>query len=194
MRRVNEIFYSLQGEGMHTGEAAVFIRFCGCNLKCPFCDTDFSQGEEMSDEEILSEVNKYPSRLVVLTGGEPTLSVDRAFVQLLKDNGRYVAMETNGTHQAPENLDWVTVSPKFEYVGEKGKLVEQRIDELKVVYSLGTDVSRYTGIPAKHYLLQPCDTGDKKKNEEIIVHCVAYILAHPAWKLSLQTQKILNVR
>ena len=98
MKRVNDIFYSLQGEGRNTGRAAIFIRFAGCNLKCPFCDTDFAQYEEMSDEDILNRIKSYPSRFVVLTGGEPSLQVDRQLVDLLHKHGYELAMETNGTH------------------------------------------------------------------------------------------------
>ena len=93
MKRVNDIFYSLQGEGRNTGRAAIFIRFAGCNLKCPFCDTDFSQYEEMSDEDILNRIKSYSSHFVVLTGGEPSLQVDRHLVNLLHSHGYELAME-----------------------------------------------------------------------------------------------------
>jgi organic radical activating enzyme len=112
MYRVNEIFYSLQGEGYHTGRAAVFIRFAGCNLRCPFCDTDFDSYTDMTAEQILAAISDYPSRFVVLTGGEPTLQVTEPFIDLLHQHGYEVAMESNGTRPAPKNLDWLTVSPK----------------------------------------------------------------------------------
>ena len=133
MRKINEIFYSLQGEGFHTGTPAVFVRFSGCNLKCPFCDTRHEEGKLMTDGEILAEVLKYPAHLVVLTGGEPTLWIDRDFVRMLQEAGKYVSIETNGTHQLPDNLDWVTCSPK-----EGAPVVLRHIDEVKVVY-LGQD-------------------------------------------------------
>ena len=120
--RVNEIFYSLQGEGRNTGRAAVFVRFAGCNLRCPFCDTEFDTYREMTAEEIIAEVDEcrkdvspcdaYSKPLLVLTGGEPTLQVDEAFVELLHQHGYEVAMESNGILPAPKNLDWLTVSPK----------------------------------------------------------------------------------
>lgn len=123
MFRVNDIFYSLQGEGRNTGRAAVFIRFAGCNLRCPFCDTEFNTYREMSGEEILAEVSSLVTStekpIIVLTGGEPTLQVDEAFVDLLHSHGYYVAMESNGTRPAPRNLDWLTVSPKKEERGER---------------------------------------------------------------------------
>ena len=125
MKRVNDIFYSLQGEGRNTGRAAIFIRFAGCNLKCPFCDTDFAQYEEMSDEDILNRIKSYPSHFVVLTGGEPSLQVDRQLVDLLHKHGYELAMETNGTHPIVDGIDWITCSPK-------GNTVIKRCNELKL--------------------------------------------------------------
>lgn len=104
MKKVNEIFYSIQGEGYHTGTPAVFVRFSGCNLKCPFCDTQHEDGILMSDEEILSEVGKYPAVMVILTGGEPSLWIDREFVDRLHRIGKYVCIETNGTRSLPNNI------------------------------------------------------------------------------------------
>ena len=116
---MNDIFYSLQGEGRNTGRAAVFVRFAGCNLRCPFCDTEFDSYTEMTAEEILEKVSSLHISegvgvrpLIVLTGGEPTLQVDEAFVDLLHQHDYEVAMESNGTRPAPRNLDWLTVSPK----------------------------------------------------------------------------------
>lgn len=97
MRKINEIFYSLQGEGYHTGTPAVFIRFSGCNLKCSFCDTRHEEGVLMSDDEILAEVKKYPAVMVILTGGEPSLWIDSGFIDRLHRVGKYVCIETNGT-------------------------------------------------------------------------------------------------
>ena len=112
MRKINEIFYSLQGEGFHTGTPAVFIRFSGCNLKCPFCDTHHEEGTLMSDEEILAEVRKYPARTVILTGGEPSLWIDEELINLLHQAGKFICIETNGTHPLPDGIDWITCSPK----------------------------------------------------------------------------------
>ena len=95
MRKINEIFYSLQGEGYHTGTPAVFIRFSGCNLKCDFCDTRHEEGEMMTDEDIVNEIGKYPAVMVILTGGEPSLWIDDAFIDLLHRAGKYVCIETN---------------------------------------------------------------------------------------------------
>lgn len=114
MKRVNDIFYSIQGEGRNAGRAAVFVRFSGCNLKCPLCDTDFADFRLMSDEDIIAEISQWPARLVILTGGEPTLQTDAPFVEKLHDAGFEVAMETNGTNIPPDNIDWITCSPSRE--------------------------------------------------------------------------------
>ena len=111
--RINEIFYSLQGEGFHTGIPSVFVRFSGCNLHCEFCDTDHAHGTLLSFDDIVREVLQYPAPWVVLTGGEPSLFIDDDFVQRLKAaTGKQIAIETNGTPPLPPSLDWVTLSPK----------------------------------------------------------------------------------
>ena len=191
--KVNEIFYSLQGEGYHTGTPATFVRFSGCNLKCPFCDTDFKHSVEMSEEQIVDAVSVNPSPLVVITGGEPSIQLTFSLVNKLHAIGRYVAVETNGTKKLPANVDWITISPKQAYVGDKGNQVYHTANEVKVVFDGVHPVSDY-GVNAQHYYLQPCDTGNNEKNREIIDNCVEYIKKNPKWKLSLQTQKILNVR
>lgn len=193
--KINEIFYSLQGEGAYTGNAATFIRFSGCNLKCPFCDTEHQSSTEMSEDELVERVKAYPSPLVVLTGGEPTLQITKSLVDKLHDAGKYIAIETNGTKKITSGIDWVTVSPKSPYCGEKAKLLITEADELKVVFDGKTLFTDPTfGIKAARYFVQPCDTGDEKRNKEIINLCVEFVKNNPKWKLSLQTQKILGVR
>lgn len=180
MKKINEIFYSLQGEGFFTGTPAVFVRFSGCNLKCGFCDTFHEDGRMMSDREIVEEVCKYPCRMVVLTGGEPGLWVDEALLCLLHEAGKYICIETNGTQELPEGIDWVTCSPK-----EGAELRVKRVDEIKIVYT-GQDVSPYLGTPASRHFLQPCSC---KNTEEV----VEYIKKHPQWRLSLQTHKLIRI-
>jgi organic radical activating enzyme len=181
LMKINEIFYSLQGEGVHTGTPAIFVRFSGCNLCCPFCDTQHEQGTAMSLEEILRAVGKFPCPTVVLTGGEPGLWVDEHLVDELHRLGKTVCIETNGTCELPANIDWVTCSPK-----EHGTLRVKRVDEVKVVYT-GQDVEPYLQIPARHYCLQPCSC---QNTAEVI----AYIMEHPAWRLSLQMHKMVNIQ
>ena len=180
MRKINEIFYSLQGEGFYTGTPAVFVRFSGCNLKCSFCDTQHEDGRMMSDDEIIAEVCKYPCRMVILTGGEPGLWIDGKLTAALHAAGKYVAIETNGTCILPEDIDWVTCSPK-----EGAILKVSRIDEVKVVY-VGQDVSEYLKQPARHFFLQPCS--GQNTNDVI-----SYIKEHPQWRLSLQTHKLIDI-
>lgn len=181
MKKINEIFYSLQGEGYHVGTPAVFVRFSGCNLRCSFCDTAHESGVLMSDEEIVKRISAYPARMIVLTGGEPGLWIDDDFIDNLHALGKYVAVETNGTRPLPAMLDWITCSPK-----EGAAVCLERIDEVKVVY-IGQELSVYEKLPAKQYFLQPCSC---RNTEEVI----AYILKHPQWRLSLQTHKLLNIR
>ena len=193
MKKINEIFYSLQGEGRNTGRAAVFIRFSGCNLKCPFCDTQHQSGTLMTDEMIIEQAKKYPTDLVVLTGGEPSLFVDEAFLNKLHDAGFYVAMETNGTHPIPFGVNFVTVSPKFEFC-EGADVVVKECDELKVVFTGNNDFSKYEDINAHYRYIQPCDTGSEEDNRRIVEASIQFVLQHPVWRLSLQTQKITNIR
>ena len=187
MKRVNDIFYSLQGEGRNTGRAAIFIRFAGCNLKCPFCDTDFSQYEEMSDEDILNRIKSYPSRFVVLTGGEPSLQVDKQLVDLLHSHGYELAMETNGTHPIVDGIDWITCSPK-------GNTQIKRCNELKCIFEEDTQKPDDHGICADYKYLQPCDVQDTERNVQIVKRCFDYILQHPEWRMSLQTHKLVGFK
>lgn len=179
--RINEIFYSLQGEGYWTGTPAIFVRFSGCNRACDFCDTDFTAYVEMTRQEILAEVMSYAGRHVVLTGGEPAMHIDHDFVQMLKEAGCYVQIETNGSLPVPDNIDWVTCSPK----ASPWKI--QRVDELKVVYT-SQDVEEIAShFSPKVKCLQPCSGLN-------IPETIDYIKAHPHWRLSLQTHKLLDIR
>ena len=187
MKRVNDIFYSLQGEGRNTGRAAIFIRFAGCNLKCPFCDTDFAQYEEMSDEDILNRIKSYPSHFVVLTGGEPSLQVDRQLVDLLHKHGYELAMETNGTHPIVDGIDWITFSPK-------GNTVIKRCNELKCIFEEATLEPDDHGISAEYKYLQPCDVQNTERNAQIVKRWFDYILQHPEWRMSLQTHKLVGFK
>lgn len=190
--KINEIFYSLQGEGFHTGTAAVFVRLSGCNLRCPFCDTDHQSGTEMTEEAIVKAVCQHPARHVVITGGEPALFLNATLVDALHNAGRYVAVETNGTHPLPENVDWITLSPKDAFVKHADPVIG-RCNEIKVVFD-GTPINNYSHIAADHHFLQPCDTGDAQRNAAITRQAVDYIMSHPEWRLSLQTHKIINIQ
>ena len=206
---VKEIFYTLQGEGANAGRAAVFLRFTGCNLwtglekdranaVCKFCDTDFvgvgaDGGKFQTPEELSTAVNvKWPKqnqgkKLVVCTGGEPLLQLDEKLINALKIDGFEVAVETNGTIEAPEGIDWLCVSPK-----SGSELKQMTADELKLVYpQKGAGPEIYESYLTKNFLLQPMDGIDSKLNT---LSAIEYCLSHPKWKLSVQTHKILGIR
>ena len=194
---VKEIFYSLQGEGEYTGKPAIFVRFCGCNLKCPFCDTDFSGGTKMTQSEIVEQITSLSDKckFIVFTGGEPTLQLTETLIGKIHELSKTVAIETNGTRPVPRGVDWVTVSPKSLFVGEIGKPVIKTAQEVKIVLDdLHTYDDPTFGITAAHYFVQPCDTSDEARNRDIINRCVNFVKENPLWRLSLQTQKILRVR
>lgn len=185
--RVNEIFYSLQGEGMLTGTPAIFIRLSGCNRACAFCDTDHSASTPMTAREIAAEASRWPAKMVVITGGEPLLQLDTLLIDALRRAGKeFIAIETNGSLPVPEGVDWVACSPKAEPWGI------DRVDELKIVYE-GQDVeaiaARFPGV--RNLFLQPCyDATSGEANTSLTVE---YIKAHPHWRLSLQTHRLISI-
>ncbi|MBO6081996.1 MAG: radical SAM protein [Bacteroidales bacterium] len=185
--RVNEIFYSLQGEGRWTGTPMVFVRFSGCNLACPFCDTDFSAAREMTLDEILAESGALGGacRRLLVTGGEPALQITPAFLEAFHAAGYTIHIETNGTLPLPAGIDWITLSPKSDWQ-PAGTVVLERADELKLVYT-GQDFSRWEAFPAQYHYLQPCSGQNTEK-------VVEQVLAHPFWRLSLQVHKYLEIR
>lgn len=187
---INEIFYSLQGEGFWTGTPMLFIRFAGCNLKCHFCDTDFLTGDRMTIEDIIKECAKYPVTKICLTGGEPMLQVTPELLNALAEVGYSLHIETNGTflisNEINNWLDWITVSPK-----QNQPWLQRYGNELKVVYE-GQDLAQY--IPNSesftnfdNYYLQPMS---QKNTLEVVKQC----LKNPLWKLSLQTQKHIGLK
>lgn len=194
MYKVNEIFYSLQGEGRWMGRPAVFVRMSGCNLKCPFCDTDFRGYSEMSADDILSRCLEEGGecRFIVLTGGEPSLQVDEQLIATLHQAGYYLSMETNGTHTIPEGIDWVTCSPKVDFT-EGGEPIVKQVDELKLIFDGEHQISDH-GIACTFRYLQPCDVGNDSRNYLILNECIKYIKAHPEWQLSVQMHKIVGIR
>lgn len=199
--RVNEIFHSLQGEGINAGRAAVFIRLSGCNLKCPFCDTDFQSYDSLEVDEIISRIyevlgmNPLP-RLCVITGGEPTLQLEQSLIDAIHHEGMQVCLETNGTKPVTDGIDYVTVSPKSPFL-ENAEVIIKKCTEVKVVMTEKISVEAirsFERIEADYYYIQPCDTGFLRTNAEIMNRCVEFIKYHPNWRLSLQQQKILKVR
>lgn len=195
MYKVNEIFYSLQGEGYNTGTASVFVRFSGCNLRCAFCDTAHQTGTAMTAGQIAAEVMRFPAApLIVLTGGEPSLFIDDQLIAALKTTGKRIAIETNGTHPLPHGIDWVTLSPKTDFEGgNEAPCILDHCDELKVVY-LGQDLSQYDHISASHRFLQPCYVDDEAQRQHNLQACVQAVLDNPQWRISLQTHRTLGIR
>ncbi|HNW93459.1 MAG TPA: 7-carboxy-7-deazaguanine synthase [bacterium] len=208
--QVHELFYSLQGEGFHAGRPAVFCRFAGCNLwsgrdeerelaACVWCDTDFvgttgDGGGEFAAAAALADaiVRRWSGdaaggALVVCTGGEPLLQLDPPLLAALHARGCTVAVETNGTLVPPAGIDWLCVSPKAGT-----ELAARAGDELKLVYpQAGLDPQQYAGLAFRHFFLQPCDDARRQENTAA---AVAYCLAHPQWRLSVQLHKLLQIR
>jgi len=205
---VKEIFLTLQGEGGQAGRAAVFCRFAGCNLwsgreadradaVCTVCDTDFigtdgeGGGKFATAEGLAAAIEAaWPggaeARLVVITGGEPLLQLDPAAIAALHARGFSIAVETNGTIKAPPGIDWICVSPKAE-----ATVVQTSGQELKLVYpQAGVDPARFEGLDFERLFLQPMDGPEREANTQA---AVAYCLAHPRWRLSVQTHKYLGL-
>ena len=189
--RVNEVFLSLQGEGFWTGTPMVFLRLSGCNLACPFCDTDFKSFREMTVPEIVTEVSGVAGecRRVCITGGEPLLQLESSLIEALHHAGFTLHLETNGTLEAPEGIDWITVSPKAH-------LRLQKAHELKLVFQEPDEksIERFRNYGCPNLFLQPCDAGNPEKNAANLQQCLSYIHTHPWWRLSLQTHKLLGFK
>ena len=208
---VKEIYFTLQGEGAHTGRPAVFLRFAGCNLwsgreedrasaTCDFCDTNFvgtdgPGGGHFADPPALARdvsaawPQPAPSGVrpfVVCTGGEPLLQLDEPLVTALHQAGFEIAIETNGTLLPPPGVDWICVSPKA-----RAAMRLRSGHELKIVFPQdGIEPERFAGLDFRHFFLQPMDGPERARNTELAVR---YCLAHPRWRLSLQTHKLLGI-
>ena len=208
MFSVKEIYYTIQGEGYHSGRPAVFCRFSGCNLWsgreedrskaiCQFCDTNFwgtdgENGGKYSTEGLVNTIRSlYPENLqnpfVVCTGGEPALQVNDELVKALQVEGFEVAIETNGTHELPSSLDWVCMSPKANT-----EIIIQKGDEIKVVIPQSNmDLEAFEKYDFDHFYVQAMESEDWEKN---INHAVQFVMANPQWKLSVQTHKHLGIK
>ena len=206
---VKEIFYTLQGEGAHAGRPAVFCRFSGCNLwsgresdrataACRFCDTEFvgvdgvNGGKFASAKELAAAIDRQwrqsPAgrKFVVCTGGEPLLQLDAALIEALHSLQFEIAVETNGTVQAPEGIDWLCVSPKAGT-----RMVQHSGEELKLVFPQADfDPGQFEHLSFRNFFLQPMDGPDRILNTDLAVR---YCLDHPTWRLSLQTHKFLGI-
>lgn len=205
---VKEMFFTLQGEGARTGRPSVFVRFAGCNLwtgreqdraeaVCQFCDTQFvgTDGDGGGKFETADALARAAAKLwpgggapyVVCTGGEPLLQLDAPLIDALHANGFEIAVETNGTVLAPQGIDWICVSPKAN-----APFVQRSGHELKLVYpQAGGEPAQYEALAFEHFFLQPMDSPTRDANTRAAIE---YCLAHPRWRLSVQTHKILGLR
>ncbi len=205
---VKEIFHTLQGEGFNAGKPAIFCRFTGCNLWngketdrlnaiCSFCDTDFNgvdglNGGKYSLKELIKIIcSLWPKnkkhKFIVFTGGEPLLQLNKVLIKSLKKEGFIIAVETNGTIPAPQQIDWICVSPKV-----KSKLLVTKGNELKIVYPQNNiNLKKYENLKFEHFYLQPLYNNNFEENNKKVVE---YILKNPFWKLSIQSHKYLGIK
>ena len=206
--RIKEIFFTQQGEGKNTGKDFIFVRFSGCNLWsgqekhrasaiCKFCDTDFYgtdgiNGGKYQVKELIKKIKSLwisaDSQIrVVLTGGEPLLQVDEVLISALKKEDIYIAVETNGTLEAPDGIDWICMSPKANT-----EIKLRKGSEVKVVYpQKNLNPDNFNVLDFKNFYIQPMDS---KNYEDNVSQSVKYCMQNPNWKLSLQTHKILGIR
>ena len=206
--RIKEIFFTQQGEGKNTGKDFIFVRFSGCNLWsgqekhrasaiCKFCDTDFYgtdgiNGGKYQAKELIKKIKSLwisaDSQIrVVLTGGEPLLQVDKALISALKKENIYIALETNGTLEAPDGIDWICMSPKANT-----EIKLRKGSEVKVVYpQKNLNPDNFNVLDFKNFYIQPMDSENYEDN---VSQSVKYCMQNPNWKLSLQTHKILGIR
>ena len=191
-----EIFHSVQGEGYHTGTPSIFIRFGGCNLQCSWCDTDFSKWDRMSITEIMAVLEKWPTRRIIYTGGEPAMQKLSPLSDELHSKGYNIAIETNGTIELKEGLvDWICVSPK-DMLYPEFSIKQRKGDELKVVYT-GQDLTMYDNLKKgfDNLFLQPCYDESKNAgtNGKTFHNTFDRVMQNPGWNLSLQTHKWMGV-
>ena len=206
--RIKEIFFTQQGEGKNTGKDFIFVRFSGCNLwsgkeknrasaVCSFCDTDFYgtdgiNGGKYQAKELIEKIKSLwisaDSQIrVVLTGGEPLLQVDKGLISALKKENIYIAVETNGTLEAPDGIDWICMSPKANT-----EIKLRKGSEVKVVYpQKNLNPDNFNVLDFKNFYIQPMDSENYEDN---VSKSVKYCMQNPNWKLSLQTHKILGIR
>lgn len=197
---VNEIFYSLQGEGVRAGVPYTFVRFSGCNLQCSAddpesgfdCDTEFTSGTPMTAIEIAQTINRISDgcRNVCLTGGEPTLQIDQDLITVLQKFEYWLALETNGTRQVSLDwFDWIAVSPK-----SADHTIRQRVcTEVKYVRNAGQAIPK-TSIEADHYLISPAFEPNGSVSPETVRHCINLVKLNPRWRFSIQQHKLWNIR
>jgi len=195
---VNEIFYSLQGEGSRAGTPNIFIRLSKCNLNCWFCDTEYESGDVYSLEQLAEKIRLFPCKNIIWTGGEPALQLTEEIVGFFKDRGYYQAIETNGTKRLPKNLDFITCSPKQVTPAQLNNNFPNGVSEIKCIFNQAPEYTIDELPRANHYFLSPVFLGKERErmdlNPDILQTCIDYILLNPGWQLSIQQHKIWNIR
>jgi len=202
--KVVEIFYSLQGEGLRTGQASIFIRLAGCNKSCWFCDTHWKEGKVMTLSEIQKTIERYPKTCIVWTGGEPTLQLTDEIVYYFSVLGYRQAIETNGSNPVPYGIDYVAVSPKVPVYTLCNNLRGRLVNEIRYVVPIASHdqaeqvdmIPKISDLPrASHYYLSPVYLGTEKKELSMaaVNACVSYIKEHPEWELSIQIHKLIDI-
>ena len=190
--KVKEIFYSLQGEGGRQGAASIFVRLSGCNLKCNFCDTDFSGGDEMTYWQILLQISQYPCKWIVWTGGEPTLQLTDECLMFFKQAGFRQAIESNGYNRLSELLDYTVVSPKG--ITDYAKIINPKVDEIRLPVRKNDVIPPIESLPeAEYYFLSPVFTANPTETKANIDYCVKKIKQNSQWRLSLQMHKWIGI-
>ena len=188
---VNEIFYSLQGEGGRSGEPSIFIRLTKCNLACDFCDTDFENGDETTLDQLADAIAVYPCRWIIWTGGEPTIQLRDEHLAYFRNKGYKQAIETNGTRRVSPFVDYITCSPKVHY--ERIKKLIPFAHEIRIPIKAGDELPDIGILPkADKYFVSPVFDGNKI-NKANVEYCVDLIKANPQWTLSLQMHKLINI-
>lgn len=185
-----EIFYSIQGEGARMGTANVFVRFSHCNLSCHFCDTPYNEVNiSIGEDQLIEEIKKYPVKNVIFTGGEPTLALKKSLIRKLKDEGYYLAIETNGLKKVILGIDWITVSPKTAM----SSIAQKSGSELKIIFGKQKKLENWLKLNFKHFFLSPENDYDKlniQNNRDVL----DYIKINPEWRFTTQIHKVLNIK
>ncbi len=189
---VNEIFYSLQGEGARAGEPSIFIRLTKCNMACDFCDTEFNEGKDMDIDQMLEVIRQYPCKWIIWTGGEPTLQLTENHLRKFREKGYHQAIETNGTRPVPALIDYISCSPKKDFKHVKKQI--PKVNEIRIPIKKGQNLPDITDLPvACKYFVSPVFDGNKF-NHDNVNYCVELVKNNSLWTLSLQLHKLIDIQ
>ncbi len=191
--KVNELFYSLQGEGGRQGEASIFIRLSGCNLHCDFCDTEFESGEWMELDQILDQINDFSCKWIIWTGGEPSLQLNDEILLFFKEKGYKQAIESNGCFPFSPLLDYTVCSPKGNI--SYAKLKNKKVSEIRIPVRVGNEIPSIAGLPeADSYFLSPIFESEEETTAANVTFCIEEIKKNPIWRLSVQIHKLIGIK